>query len=171
MKKEKDKIIPLKNYVYVVIMFLLVGVLVFVLRAWYRNYKEYKLQTPVISGQIQEIDINEIKEYITEHDDFFIYIGVAKDENCRELESDLVPVLNGRNIKSDTIYLNMSNISNDKEMLKEKLSILGYNYNSASYPMFLIVRDKKIMSAVYRNNNIISIGDIEQILDENEIGE
>jgi len=65
----------------------------------------------------------------------------------------------------------MSNISNDKEMLKEKLSILGYNYNSASYPMFLIVRDKKIMSAVYRNNNIISIGDIEQILDENEIGE
>lgn len=171
MKKEKDKIIPLKNYIYVIVMFLISGTIVLALRVWYRNYKEYKLQTPVISGQIQQIDIEGIGEYIMEHDDFFMYIGKASDKNCRELEKDLVNLLNKRNIKSETIYLNMSNISNDKSQLSEKLKILGYDYSNVEYPIFLVVNDKKIVSAVYRKNSKVDIGNIEQLLDENEIGD
>ena len=30
MKKEKDKFIPLKNYIYVIVMFLIVGILVYI---------------------------------------------------------------------------------------------------------------------------------------------
>lgn len=168
---KKEKVIPLKNYIYVIVMFLIVIMIVLGIRAWYRNYKEYKLQIPVISGQIQQIDIEEINEYIMEHDDFFMYIGVASDQNCRELEEDLVNVLNKRNIKSETIYLNMSDISNGKKQLKENLKNLGYDYSDAEYPMFLIINDKKITSAVYRKNSKIDIGDIEQLLDENEIGD
>ena len=170
MKKEENKTIPLKNYIYVVIMFFIVVLIVLGLRAWYRNYKEYKLQIPVIEGQIQQIDIEELNEYIIEHDDFFMYIGTVSNKNCRAIEKDLVKVLTKRNIKDETIYLNMSNISNDKKKLNDKLKSLGFDYNDAEYPMFLIVNGKKITSIVYRKDSKINIGNIEQLLDESEIG-
>ena len=65
----------------------------------------------------------------------------------------------------------MSEIPNDKKKLQEKLKNIGFDYNNANYPMFMIIRDKKIASTVYKKDSKLNIGDIEQLLDENEIGD
>lgn len=169
MKKEKVKVIGIKDYIYVVVMFLLVGLLVFGLRTLYRTYEEYELKTPVISGKIQEIDKNSFNDYLIEHDDFYLYVGIAKDENCRELEKDLVKFLNRKNIKGDTVYLNMSNFK--LRDVQNTLKSIGFDFKDAEYPMFLIVNDKKIVHSVYKKDRNINIGDIEKIFDENEIGD
>jgi len=122
---EEEKQIPLKNYIYVIVMFILVMLAVLGLSTWYRNYKKYEFSTPVISGKVQEISKNEFKEYVNSHDNFYLYIGTADNKACRDLEMNLVDLLNKYNVKNDTVYLNASNASKDEitELLKE----YGYN--------------------------------------------
>lgn len=165
MKKEEKKIIPLKNYISVIILFVVTFTIVLGLRAWYRTYKEYNLTIPILSGKLQEITLNEFDDFITEHDDFFVYIGIVSNKDCRTVENSLINVLEKRNIKNNTIYLNMTNKS--KEKLNNKLATYGYKENNINYPIFLIIRDKKIIEVVSTAN----IGNIEKLLDQYEIGD
>jgi len=170
MKSEKNNKNNIKDYVIVFAMFITTFLVVFGLRGWYRNYKEYQLTIPVISGQVQEISVVEFNNYVIEHDAFFMYIGVAEDENCRELEQVLPKVLSDRNIKDETVYLNLTDIANRNEKIKEILSSYNLSKYEITYPAFLIIKDKKIVDVVTRNDSHLTIGDIEKILDIYEIG-
>ena len=167
-KKEKtDKIVTTKDYIMVVVMFVVTILIVFGLRGWYRNYKEYRLTIPVISGKIQEIKLNEFNSYITSHENTFVYIGTSNNRNCRDIEEDLVNLLKKRNIKNDTVYINMTDIKEGE--LSEILSNYSFAGN-VSYPMFLMINDKKVVATVRREGSKLTIGDIAQLLDEHEIG-
>ena len=166
---KDNKKIPTKNYVVVLVVFVLCIGCVFGIRVWYRNYTEYSLTIPVISGKISEIKLDEFDEFVTAHDDFYLYIGTASNSNCRKIENKLVTLLEKRNIKDDTVYLNMSDESNNDE-LYDKLSKMGTIEKNFKYPVFIIVRDNKIQDMVIKKNSTIKIGDIEKLLDEYEVG-
>lgn len=168
MKKEQKKSIPLKNYIIVVVMFLSVMLVVFGLRSWYRTYKKYQLTIPVINGKLSEVKLNELKDYITAHDDFYMYVGTASNEKCRELEKKLVKLLSKKNIKNETVYLNMTN--NDSDTLQKVLSEeLEYNEKN-EYPVFIIINNNKVLGVASDNKNNMGIDSIEKLLDEFEIG-
>lgn len=164
MKKE-EKEIPLKNYVYVLVMLLIVIAIVFGLRTWYRNYKKYEFSTPVISGKIQEISINEFKEFITSHDDFYLYIGTSSNKACRDLEVDLVELLKEYNVKNDTVYLNAT--SSSRKEVTELLKNYGYNGKEVTYPVFLAIKDNYIISLKMKKTNNLTLKDIEKLLQAN----
>ena len=168
MKKETKKQVPFKNYIIVAVMFVLTVVLVLGLRSCYRNYLDYSLTIPVINGKIQEIDINEFNDYVLEHDNLFVYIGTSDNQNCRNIEKDLVNLLDSRNIKNETIYLNMTNKS--KNAIKSTLSKYGFNASRVNYPIFLIINDKKIINSTFPEDRSLHIYDIEKLLDEYEGG-
>lgn len=159
---EEEKQIPLKNYIYVIVMFILVILAVLGLSTWYRNYKKYEFSTPVISGKVQEISKNEFKEYVNSHDNFYLYIGTADNKACRDLEMNLVDLLNKYNVKNDTVYLNASNASKDEiiELLKE----YGYNGKKITYPAFLVVKDNYVIAYQMKDANSLTIRDIEKLI-------
>lgn len=169
IKKEKKEV-AIKEYITVFLVFLICVLAVFMIRNWYRNYKEYSLTIPVIKDKLFQIGIGELDAYIMEHDNFYIYIGTSSNENCRELESKLENLLSRRNIKNDTIYLNMSNVDNGKKHLMDVLSKYGTINEKFDYPMFLIIENKQILAYVAKTNSVINIGDIDKLLDEYEIG-
>lgn len=166
MKKEKQKQIPIKNYIIVIVMFIVTVLLVFGIRSWYRSYVNYKYTIPVIRGKIQEIKLKELEDYISENDNYYIYIGESNNKFCRKIEKELPEVLERRNIETETIYLNMDG-SSEKE-LKELLNKSYKEEINIKYPIFIIIKDKKVLS--FTKNNNIDISDIEKILDEYEIG-
>lgn len=165
--KPEEKQIPLKNYIYVIIMFMLVILAVLGLRSWYRNYKKYEYSTPVISGKIQEISKNEFREYINSHDNFYLYIGTASNKACRDLEMNLVDLLNKYNIKNDTVYLNASDAN--KTEITELLKEYGYNGKEITYPVFLVVKDNYIISYQMKDANSLTIKDIEKLIQSNGV--
>ena len=164
-----NKKIPTKNYVIVFVVFAVCIAAVFGVRAWYRNYKEYNLTIPVISGKVFEVKLDEFDEYVAAHDDFYLYAGTASNSNCRSIENKLVTVLEKRNIKDETIYLNMSEAKNNSE-LYDKLSKMGTLNKNFRYPIFAIIKDGKILGIVSKNKSTVRIGDIEKLLDEYEVG-
>lgn len=166
MKKEEKKI-PLKNYISVAIMFAFTILLVLILREWHKQYEEYNLKIPVLLGKIQEIKLNELSSYATAHDDFYLYIGVAEDRISRKVEKRLVKVLENREIKDNTIYINASSIEND---VYYELTKYDYNAKNVELPIFMIIKDKKILDYTMKRDNNFNIGDIEKLLDEYEVG-
>ena len=98
-----------------------------------------------------------------------LYIGVANDDNCRELEEELKDVLKNRGLL-DTIYLNITSISDKKDFYERFNSNYSSNVRLESYPAFIIISDKKIVDLVQKEEKKLSINDVEKLLDEYSIG-
>lgn len=100
MSKNVDKKVELKDYLYVVVMFIITIIAALALRCFHASYEKYDLKNPVIRGKVQELHVDEFKDYLTEHDDFFMYVCNSWNKSCRDVEKKLPNLLEKRNIKN-----------------------------------------------------------------------
>ena len=164
-KKEELRMIPKKNYAKISTIFVVTILIVVVAFVFYRSHMNYVNTIPVIRGAISEIEEQDFNNYVTEHDDFLVYVGVANDSNCHNLEEDLKEFLKSR-IISDIIYLNITSVSDKEKFYNEFNSNYSSNVKLNSYPAFIIFSDKKVVDLVQRKESKLHIGDIEKLLDE-----
>lgn len=167
-KIEKPREIDPKNYVVVTIIFIISFLIVLFLFHLYNSQVKYRESIPVIRGTLAEITEKDVDNYFLENDDFLLYIGVSNDGNSRKLEEDMKEVLTARNLL-DTVYLNITEVKNKQEFYNVFNSKYTENEKLNDYPAFLIVSDKKVIGLVQREKQKLTIGDIEHLLDANEI--
>jgi len=166
MKKNEENLrkIPEKNYIKLLAIFFITIIIVIIAFVAYQSHISYEKSIPILRGKISEIKESDVETYFSENDDFFLYVGVANNENCREIEPDLVEALKKRKI-ANVVYLNITDIK-DKE---EFYNVFNSNYSNGvkldSYPAFAIINDGKVVDLVKREERKINIGDIEQLLD------
>jgi hypothetical protein len=168
-KDTKLREIPFKNYIILMLVcFLTIGLVVFVSIMYRRNEKK-NMETPVISGVIPEIKRDDVGSYVIENDSFFLYIGSASDYNSREVEKDLIKYFDRRNIKDDTIFLNVTGeneLNSFYKFFNEKFVVNEYSKLN-NYPAFIIFKDGKVLDLVQKGENQkLNIGDIDRVLDE-----
>ncbi len=75
-----------KNYIKFYLIIIVTIILGLAFYFSYEKYKEYQNKIPVLRGVTAEIKIDELDDYLTENDKAIIYVGVADDNNSRELE-------------------------------------------------------------------------------------
>ena len=168
-KNNNLKVIPKKNYKKITAIFIITILIVVILFIFYNSQKRLVSDIPVIRGTLSEVEEEDFNNYITEHDDFLLYVGVAFDDNCREIEEDLKEVLKNRGLL-DTLYLNITTID-DKTAFYERFNDkYSNNVRLEGYPAFIIISDKKIVDLVQKKENKLFISDIERLLDEYSIG-
>lgn len=160
--------IPKRNYLFVSLIFVFTIVAVVVSFILYKNIKEYNESIPVIRDYVKEINYDDLNNYFLENDDFFLYIGVASDDNCREFEEDLKGIIKERNI-SNIIYLNIANIKDKDKFYDEINSKYSSNIKLSNYPAFIIVKNKKILDLVQRNDYYLNIDEVQKLFDYYEI--
>ncbi len=168
--KEEKKVIPKKNYAIVGIIFVISIALAFFLRSWYMSYQDYAKTIPVLKGVISEVRYNEVHNYINDNQSVIIYMGVADNEDCRNLELDLKKIIQTRHLKDKIVYFNITDVQ-DKELLLKELNDKYVTGNKIySYPAIMLFEDGKVIDFKSRtaNSNLL-ISDIEQILDEYEV--
>ena len=170
-KNEELKKIPRKNYIVVAVIFTFTIALAFTLYVLYNNGNKEMNDIPVMRGVISELNEKSIDDYFLENSDFFIYVGVANDDNSRKVEENLESVLKKRNILDKTIYLNITSITDKNKFYTAFNDKYSNGVKLQSYPAFIIISNKKILDIVQSSNNKITIFDIERILDEYEVRE
>lgn len=169
-KKDTLKAIPKKNYIIVIAIFAITIILVFFLRSWYISYQDYAKTIPVLKGVISEIRYNEVHNYINDNQTAILYMGVADDEDCRNLEVDLKKIIQKRHLKDKIVYFNITDVQDKDLLLKEINDKYIVNDKIYSYPAIMLFEDGKIVDFKSRNaSNNLLISDVEQILDEYEI--
>lgn len=169
-KKVEKRKIPTKNYVIVLVIFALSLFLVFFLRDWYRSYQEYEKTIPVLTNALSEVRYNEIYNYIGDNQSVIIYMGVADDDDCRELEAKFKKVIEERHLKNKIVYFNITDVEDKELLLKEFNDKYATGDRISAYPAIILFEDGKIIDFKSKNaNQNLLVSDIEQLLDEYEI--
>ena len=148
--------IPLKNYVYLVlIVFLTLGILYY-LYLWSIEYRKEVTSDSVISSSLQLINYNEVEDYIVENDNVCLYIS-NKNIELKDFEKSLKHLIEKYNLERKILYLDITNnISNDKYNI-------GDTYLTG-VPKFIYFIDGKLVSSYDIDYNNYKIANIENYL-------
>ena len=148
--------IPLKNYIYLVlIVFLTLGILYY-LYLWSIEYRKEVTSDSVISSSLQLINYNEVEDYIVENDNVCLYIS-NKNIELKDFENSLKHLIEKYNLERKILYLDITNnISNDKYNI-------GDTYLTG-VPKFIYFIDGKLVSSYDIDYNNYKIANIENYL-------
>ena len=82
-KEDNKKEIPTQNYVIlgVIIIITLLGVIY--LCSWYRQYHDNKINQPVITSVLREVQFNNLDTVLTERDMLIMYMCTTDENICR----------------------------------------------------------------------------------------
>ncbi len=148
--------IPLKNYVYLVlIVFLTLGILYY-LYLWSIEYKKEVTSDSVISSSLQLINYNEVEDYIVENDNVCLYIS-NKNIELKDFEKSLKHLIEKYNLERKILYLDITNnISNDEYNIRDTYL--------TGVPKFIYFIDGKLVSSYDIDYNNYKIANIENYL-------
>lgn len=144
---EKERIIPLKNYILLAVVLLVTIILVIYFYMWYGKYEESILTTPIMDKYMQVINYNELDEYLVENKNPVIYSSVLKDEEIRTFEIKFKKFISDNSLKNNILYLDLTSVINDNKIiksLKEKYKL--EDKDITNLPLIMTFRDGKIIS-------------------------
>ena len=171
MKKETEKKVTIKSYLILATIFLLtMGVTIYLCKC-YKVYNEGKKETPVIRGTLSEITSEELAHYVQENQNCTVYMCTASNQICRDYEEKFIKLIKKKSLQDDIVYLNLSNIEQDKfintfnDEYKYKIKL------TTNYPAIVIFDEAKISALLQENDEKLSIDRTKQFIELNKIGE
>lgn len=166
----EKKVIPKKNYVIVVVMFVALVILVIYLCSLYRVYDEHQREIPVIRGTLSEILPDELDHYIMENPTTVIYMCTASDSVCRDYEKNFKKLITKDDLQESIIYLNLSDV--DQEQFIDTFNSTYPYKNSLEkhYPALVSFEDGEIEGILQGNSNHeLTVSQTEQFIDMHQI--
>lgn len=168
MKKQK-KNIPVYNYIKLGIIVVVTIFAVVVLRNWYVGKTNYELNIPIIKDTlVNEINTDEVYNYIRENENAILYIGVVSNKNCRSFEKEFNRVIVDRNLQYEITYLNLSKAKNKSKFIKEFNKF--YDTNILGYPSLVIFEEGSVKNIItVKTGKDLNVKDVIKFLDSNSI--
>ncbi len=109
VKKDETKAIPMKNYIYLLIILLISILLLIYIYTWYKNYKENQLNTGIMNNYLTVINYNELDDYIIENKDAIIYVSILGNKEINKFEEKFKNNIIKENLKNAILYLDLTN--------------------------------------------------------------
>lgn len=161
-----------KNYIILIVIFILCWGLTLYLCEWYKVYNDYEKQTPVIRGTLSEITYEDLDHYVVDVPSIIVYICTSYDDNCRNFEKNFKKYVKKNDLNDSIVYLNITNI--DKQQFINDFNN-KYNYKgklTGNYPAFVSFKDGKINSVLQATDNKnLSLSKVDSFLDLNNYEE
>ena len=171
-KTEEERVIPTKNYIILVVLFVAIVALVLYLCNLYHVYDAHQREIPVIRGTLSEIQPDELEHYLMENPTSVIYMCTASDESCRDYEKDFKKLVEKKELQESIIYVNLSDI--DQLEFVDKFNA-KYPYRVSlkqNYPAFVAFEDGEVRSILQADkDDRLTISKTEQFIELNQIEE
>lgn len=151
MTKENKKITP-KNYIILGVIIVVTVIAVFYMRSWYIATKEYYATNSIMLDTINEINVDELDNYILENPKFILYVSSGQNGNIKSFEKQMKKIIVDEELENLTLYLNSDNIN--METLKSKLTKITNNenlknkVNTNSEISIYIIENSKMTNAI-----------------------
>ena len=162
-----DRKIPKKNYIIYGIIVIATILVVLYLNSWYKAYKQNELDNSYISKYINELNYEEFKNFSIENPNLIVYIGKTNCENCIKLEKELYKIIDDNELKDETVFLNVTDLSNLSSIEKD-FNESGIKLND-NVPSIAILKNSKFTDILNSDDqNNINNDLIIQLLEEYE---
>lgn len=163
MKKE----IPYKNYIILVLVFLMTILVTFYVRDWYNTTKVYYAQNSVMTKVVKEIKSEEISNYILENQRFILYVSSGQNSQIKDFEDEFKNLIQNLDISDDVLYMNLDGINTGSfyDLLKNNYSSNAKLKNQivSSDSSLYLFTDGKIVN-VLNNVSDYSVKRLENII-------
>jgi len=162
---KKDRVVPKKNYLYLLLMITLVVILTFSVFNINKKYQTRKLESSYMEGYLNEISTNELNTLLIEpSSELFILLTETNDEDIYDFEIDLKRIIKRKDLRDNFIYIDLT----DKESeLKELNQILKSNIKTI--PSIIYLKNGEVIKVIESKDTIIRADEFEKMLDEYEV--
>ena len=173
VKKKKEQQIDqmnfFSNYVKLFVLFAITILAVLFIRNLYLGKQNYKLTIPVISETVQqEINRNEIYNYVREYPNALIYVGAVSDSDCRTFEIDFNQIIRKNKLEEEITYLNLEEEKGTKKFFQEFNKFYGSSLRK--YPSIIAFKDGKVAEILeVPVGNHYSSSTVQEFLDRNPV--
>ena len=162
--KKKDRVVPKKNYLYLLIMIVLVVIITLSIFNINNKYQERKLEQSYFDGYLNEIAIEELNTILTEpNSEQFILITKTEDEEVYDFEVNLKKIIKKKDLRDNFIYINYGeeeNLDELNKVLETKLKKL---------PAIVYLKNGELMKAIDSTENILQASEFDKLLEEYEV--
>ena len=156
---KKERVVPKKNYLYLLIMILCVVLVTFFIFGIGDKIKNRKLETSYLNGYISEVNINEIDSVLTEpNNELFIIITKTNDNKIYKIERDVKKIIKKKNLRDSFIYIDYTD--GDIKKLNEV-----FNSDIKTIPAIIYFKNGEFVKSVDNING----GEVEKLLEEYEV--
>ena len=168
MLKKK---IPMKNYIILMLLFIITFLLTFYLYRWYVVYSTYQDNIPVIKDSLTELTEEEMEHYIDENPISTVYICTANDSSCRNFEKNFKKIIEKNSLKEYIIYVRLTDDNKD-EFINRFNSNHPYKKSALTkYPAIILFEDGEVSDILQETDNEkLSISDVKSFIKRNKIG-
>lgn len=163
---KNDRIVSKKNYILLIIILIATCGILYYFYLWYGEYSNNWLYKPILSDALFQIKYNEIDDYVIENNNACIYVSYVGNKKTRDFEKKFLNLINNYHINNDILYLNLSEIADDKKIfnyLKEKYTINNYNIFDG-LPNILAFKNGLLDDIYFINENNYSINRVDNYL-------
>ena len=168
---KRDKNIPIKNYLIVLFVSILIIIVALYARAFYINYKESKSVSSYFDvKKVNKITTKDIKYTLSEYRDAILYVGYTGSYPVYSSEKKIYKELEKNNLLDILLYLDVSDLTKDSEyvnMLKTEFKDLSSDIKDV--PLIIIIKDGKPIEVLNSELEKIDYKALRNIIKKNEI--
>lgn len=161
---KKERVVPKKNYFYLLLMIVGVVVITFIIFGISDKYQNKKLESSYLSGYVNQITIEEIDNILAEpNSDMFVLVTKTGDDNVYNFENDLKKIIKQKDLRDNFIFIDYSN-SNDFNIINKK-----FKCNIKAIPAIIYIKNGEFVKNIDSSEHMLNVGDFEKLLDEYEV--
>ena len=158
------RVVPLKNYIILTVVFLATIILVLFLADKYDQRIKNKTGNTIMSDFLSQVTNEEFDNYILENPNVIVYLASISDEKLNIFENNFKEFITHNELTNSVVQINSDEL--DKNIFTE---YLPNNMNLNIIPNILVFKNGKIASVLYNSEKNIDIADVKQFLKDNGI--
>lgn len=171
--KSKKKEIPVQNYVVLGIIMIVTLLVVLYSCSWYKQYNDSKINEPVITSVLREVEYNNLDTVLRERDVLIMYMCTTNESICRSFEKKFSEYVKDQNLVDEIIYLNLGYSSDENDLLDtvyNKYKCDNLVKKVYEYPTLLIFNQGEIVDVLSSDSkDKISIKQVKEFLESYEL--
>lgn len=160
------KKVPKKNYIILILMFIVVLLLTLYVKKWSEVYKENKLSNSPLSGKVEEVKLDELSTVVGEMNEVIVYIGHTNDKNVYSVEKRLLKYIEDKDILDKFIYVDVTDDKDYIEVLKEVFPKIKDEIKTS--PMLIYNKNDSITEIINNDNGLIHTYNLEEFYNKIE---
>lgn len=156
MKKEELRNVPTKNYIILVVVLLVSLGLVYYFHLWFKAYNENELSNRIMDKYMDNINYNELDNYLVENNNSVIYVSILNDKNIREFEKKFKTLFRKKKIVNNVLYMDVSN----------DLMAFNHRYSNINVPSIMIFTDGELSVAYKIDTDDYDLNEIKNYIND-----
>lgn len=163
--KENKRVVPKKNYLYLLILLVMVVFVTFSIVKICKYYDEKKLEKSYFDGYISQVSLDDMENILTEaSSEMFIIVTEVNNESIYNVEKDIKRVIKSRDLRDNMMFIDYTE---NKNNLNELNKVLGSNIKTL--PSIIYYKNGSIITSIDSTNGLINGGEFEKLLDSYEV--